>query len=321
MIRIVKSNVIMLLTFPTIVFVILYAACALAQADSTLLDYYPLQIGNRWEYEDKFEDFQKDTTIFKYFSVEVIGDTLLPNQKRYQVLRRKSIPDTVPHEYSYERIDSTSFNIYRYDVGDDWHKADEFFIDSLRLIATGGEFIGFSRLHNLPQTLISYRGASTDTVLNYPTTIQRFHANDIILISGFEYWFARGLGMVYGFLRETLWRNPITLIYAEINGQVFGNPVGIQPQAVENLRFKLYQNFPNPFNPSTTIQYELLTDGVVELHIYNVLGQKIKTFFKGLQTAGLHKIEFNAGSLASGIYFYQIRSGGFVDRKKLILLR
>ena len=305
----------------SLIFTILCLKCVVAQSDSTLIEYYPLQIGNRWEYEDKFEDFQKDTTTLSYFTVEVIGDTMMPNQKRYQILLKKSLPDTIAQEYFYERIDSTSLNIYRYDINDDLHDSDEFFIDSLRLIITGGEFMGVSRYHNIPFTLITYRGSSEDRVLNYPTTLQQFHANDIVLVFGFEYWFAKGLGLFQGLLRETLWRNPITLIYAEINGQSFGNPVGVKQPTVENIDFRLYQNFPNPFNPSTTIQYELPTSGEVELSLYNILGEKVRTVFNGFQTTGIHKIEFQARDLSSGVYIYEIKSGRLIERKKLLLLR
>ncbi len=303
------------------IFTILCPKFAVPQSDSTLFEYYPLQIGNRWEYENKFEDFQNDTTTFSYFTVEVIGDTMMLNQKRYQILLKKSLPDTIAQEYFYERIDSTSLNIYRYDIDDDLHDREEFFIDSLRLIITGGEFMGVSRYHNIPFTLISYRGSSEDTVLNHPTTLQNFHANDIVLVFGFEYWFAKGLGLFQGLLRETLWRNPITLIYAEINGQSFGNPVSVRQPTVENIDFRLYQNFPNPFNPSTTIQYELSVSADVQLSLYNFLGQKVKTIFEGFQTAGLHRIEFQARDLSSGVYIYEIKSGRLIEQKKLLLLR
>ena len=292
----------------------------MAQSDSILLEYYPLQIGNRWEYEDKFEDFQKDTTLFRYFSLEVVSDTIMPNQKSYQVLLKKSIPDTLPHEYFYERIDSTSLNIYRYDINDDLHNSDEFFIDSLRLIMTGGEFIGASRYNHIIAG-INYLGSSEDTVLGYPTTLQHFHANDIVLIYGFEYWFAKDLGLVQGLLRETLWRNPINLIYAKIKGNFYGNPVSVKLPAFEPIGFRLYQNFPNPFNPSTTIQYELSTSGEVELSLYNILGKKVRTLVKGFQTTGIHKIEFQARDLSSGVYIYEISSANFVERKKLLLLK
>jgi hypothetical protein len=308
-----------LLRLYIIIYLVLCTKCAMAQSDSTLLEYYPLQIGNRWEYEDKYEHFQRQITTFNYFSVEVVGDSTMPNQKSYQVLLCKSIPDTLPHQYFYERIDSASLNIYRYDINDDWYKSDEFFIDSLRLIATGGEFIGTSRYGNMPYTPISYLGSGEDTVLNYLTTLQHFYANDMIL--GFEYWFAKDLGLVESLRRDTMWRNPITLLYAEINGKSYGHPVSVKQTDVNNKYFRLYQNFPNPFNPSTTIQYELSVSGEIELGLYNPLGQKVLTLFKGFQSFGFHSFEFQAEGLSSGVYIYELRSGSFGERKKLLILR
>ena len=88
-----------------------------------------------------------------------------------------------------------------------------------------------------------------------------------------------------------------------------------------NKSFRLYQNFPNPFNPSTTVQYELLRSGEVEMSLYNLLGQKVRTVFKGFQTTGLNKIEFQAQDLASGVYVYQIKTGGVAERRKFLLLK
>ncbi|GEM_PF-4799054 len=84
----------------------------------------------------------------------------------------------------------------------------------------------------------------------------------------------------------------------------------------------LEQNFPNPFNPTTTISYRLSIAGKVDLSIYNLLGQKVTTLLSGLQTAGQHQINWNASGFASGVYLYKLTSDKNVTQtKKLILIK
>lgn len=85
--------------------------------------------------------------------------------------------------------------------------------------------------------------------------------------------------------------------------------------------FLLYQNYPNPFNASTTIQYQLPESGFITLKIYDLLGREIITLVNKEQTAGRYEVNFNASNLASGIYFYQIKSGSFVLTKKMVYLK
>lgn len=83
----------------------------------------------------------------------------------------------------------------------------------------------------------------------------------------------------------------------------------------------LYQNYPNPFNASTTIQYQLSESGFIILKIYDLLGKEVITLVNKEQTAGRYEVNFNASNLASGIYFYQIKSDSFVLTKKIVYLK
>jgi hypothetical protein len=102
-----------------------------------------------------------------------------------------------------------------------------------------------------------------------------------------------------------------------------GGIVGIQEQETGEIptSFSLAQNFPNPFNPTTTIQFSLPQAGDVTLKIYNLLGEEVKTLVNEYKELGNHSVQFNANSLASGIYFYRIQAGSFVETKKMILLK
>jgi len=85
--------------------------------------------------------------------------------------------------------------------------------------------------------------------------------------------------------------------------------------------FALEQNYPNPFNPTTAISYQLPAYSHVSLKVYDVLGKEVATLVNENKPAGNYKIEFNAGKLVSGIYFYTIQAGTFIQTKKLLLLK
>jgi len=85
--------------------------------------------------------------------------------------------------------------------------------------------------------------------------------------------------------------------------------------------YTLQQNYPNPFNPVTTISYSLPVKSQIELVIYNTLGEKIKQIVNGEKEAGSYLVEFNAARLPSGIYFYRLQAGNFVETKKMVLMK
>jgi len=92
------------------------------------------------------------------------------------------------------------------------------------------------------------------------------------------------------------------------------------------INYKLFSNYPNPFNPTTTITYEIPRASKVILTIYNTLGQKIKTLVNKQQTAGRYELVWDGRNeteqeVASGIYLYQLKAGDFVETKKMILMR
>jgi uncharacterized protein (DUF1501 family) len=85
--------------------------------------------------------------------------------------------------------------------------------------------------------------------------------------------------------------------------------------------YSLEQNYPNPFNPSTVIRYELPRGSDVTIDVYNAAGEKIATLVDAPQSAGMHEVNFNGGTLASGMYFYRIRAGGYQETKRMLLIK
>ena len=92
------------------------------------------------------------------------------------------------------------------------------------------------------------------------------------------------------------------------------------------IEFKLHQNSPNPFNPSTEIRYQLARDEHVQLSIYNLSGQEIRVLVDEKMSAGLHKVKWNAKDgkgidVPAGLYIYRIETEGFTDSRKLLLVK
>lgn len=85
--------------------------------------------------------------------------------------------------------------------------------------------------------------------------------------------------------------------------------------------FKIYQNYPNPFNPITNIKYQIQKAGLVTLKIYDITGREIKILVNEVKYPGSYTVTFNAREFSSGVYFYRIQSGDFVQVKKMILLK
>ena len=86
-------------------------------------------------------------------------------------------------------------------------------------------------------------------------------------------------------------------------------------------QFTLNQNYPNPFNPSTTIRYELPHVSRVGLKVYNTLAQEVATLVNETKPAGVYTVQFDAGHLASGVYFCRLQAGDFVQTKRMLILK
>lgn len=123
------------------------------------------------------------------------------------------------------------------------------------------------------------------------------------------YWRVRGYGK-YGFsewspVRSFHTKRPTGIVYA--------------PEAPSS--FNLRQNYPNPFNPATTIDYELPRSVHVKLELFNVLGEKVKTLVNARQAAGRYKVHLNLSGLASGVYYYRLKTKDVTRVKRMILMK
>ncbi len=137
-----------------------------------------------------------------------------------------------------------------------------------------------------------------------------------------ETWFLynQGFQNLFGF---SLAEGIDGTIYATSGAGVYKS-TGTTSVDDENLMpnsFNLKQNFPNPFNPSTSIQYTVGNKQFVSLKVYDVLGNEVATLVNEEQQAGVHSINFNSAHLSSGVYFYRLETGKFSETKSMILIK
>jgi hypothetical protein len=121
----------------------------------------------------------------------------------------------------------------------------------------------------------------------------------------------------------------ITALYGEFESNS-SNIIEIEITSAGNdllpIETRLGVNYPNPFNPQTTISFQLSEERIVELSVFNIKGEKVKTLVNERLRAAYHSIEWNGTdqtgkSVSSGIYFYKISAGTYVHAKKMILLK
>ncbi len=109
-----------------------------------------------------------------------------------------------------------------------------------------------------------------------------------------------------------------------VDAQIINNyitSIDHEKKAGNPKSFQLHQNYPNPFNPSTSITYQLPVSNHISLKIYNVLGHEICTLVNETKSAGEYVVKWKARDYPSGIYFYQIKTGKFMQTKRMLLLR
>jgi hypothetical protein len=107
-----------------------------------------------------------------------------------------------------------------------------------------------------------------------------------------------------------------------------GGPIELYPTSVEAInsnlipkQFELLQNYPNPFNPSTKIKYAIPTDEFVNLTVYNMLGKTITTLVNEQKNTGSYEVVFDASVLSSGVYFYKLTAGKYINIKKMVVIK
>ena len=147
-------------------------------------------------------------------------------------------------------------------------------------------------------------------------------ADDATTCYGYHNFVVPVVGLTEGNYRIDIFRDCLYEEIKFIKSFWFEYPIsGIDNYVEQPNQFRLYNAYPNPFNPSTKITYSIPNYGFVSLFIYNSLGQVIETLISQNQSAGKYIVEFDAKKLSSGIYFYSLHFNGLVETKKILLLK
>ena len=258
-----------------------------SQSTDSAFSFYPLRIGNMWEYH--WQNYIGNPPLHLYYQkTEVLSDTVMQNGLHYFVLRTTYL-DTKTSYIVFQRIDTSDGYIHQW--ADSTHEP------------------AFAAI-NLRSTF-----TAPSTILGIPTQLRYTGLVDA------SWTLAYGFGIVAQSESGSGWPYRSTLIFARLNGSEYGTALSVLSTPTHLSQFELSQNYPNPFNPSTTIRFNLLVTSRVTLKIFTLLGQELRTLVSGNQVAGSHEVVFDATGLPSGVYFYRLQTKQFTITKSMVLAK
>ena len=276
---------------------------AFSQADSdTFVNYFPLNTGDWRRYEYTYMSYPPELggQLFVFDSL-LIGGIL------------------------YYGIGSDSLHLKNYRM-DSLGNVIQLFSNGERVIYPFGSFENDSFM--IVDSVYGYTTLITVTGRNETcSSIAGSFQNcmsifvDNLSLTDVEQWitFAPNVGIVTE--GGGTWR--ASLHSAKIGTTFYGEIIGVDNKLFSQIPevYNISQNYPNPFNPVTNISYSLPVSGDVTLIIYNLLGEEVARLVDGLQQAGEYQTQWNASNFASGIYFYRLQAGDFVQTRKMVLLK
>lgn len=229
------------------------------------------------------------------------------NPGGFSPLRRIQFVDPM-HGYAVGGISGGETKLWSSNGGTTWNVVSKapgsslhgvWFIDANNGWTVGGANAGLTIQRTID-------GGQTWAKQNYPVLGRGVgYFEDITFVSPSEGWIVGDSGTV---LKTTSGGGAIT-------------GIGDTPEAGAPTEFQLGQNYPNPFNPTTTISFSLPSVSFVSLRVFNALGKEVSTLLLEELPAGIHFRQWDAEGLPSGVYFYRLHAGSFLETRKLILLR
>ncbi|GIK22812.1 MAG: hypothetical protein BroJett005_22260 [Ignavibacteriota bacterium] len=271
------------------------------------MDFFPSAVGNVWEYSGQWGRRE-----------EIYKDSIDQNGYRFIFVKFNLFYPAYP----YFLIDSTSKEVFYDPTGLNWlyYKLDADTGDHWMVRPETPEVQRLEALVLAKYPFI-YLGKQTIFMEIMYFELQR---GDTVINENawprFREVLAEGFGEIMYIDEEG--GGPYKLLQGcIINGDTLGTITSIDENMISVNSFALFQNYPNPFNPTTTIRFALPVESRVKINIYNSLGQLVETLADKDMKAGHHEINFNASRLASGVYFYKLTSGNFVETRKMLLMK
>lgn len=283
------------------------------------VSYLPMQIGNKWQFLVTDVHFGDLDTV----TIEIIDTVMADNGNTYFRFDPYFMPNPDlwdPPLYHLARIDTPTLSIRLFDSTSCPGK--EFYFADLAYRNTSGSDIQDLIADSLEPELCFDGGTHWNT--DYELPLLGIILPSIHISTSFTVYFELvpdiGLGYIHPYWH---WSNNYSfeLIAAQIDSVQNGDFVSTDKQTDQPNSFNIDQNFPNPFNPTTTIQYELPQRSNVQITIYDLLGRKVTNLISEYQEGGFKSVQLSATAVPSGMYFYQIRAGEFVETRKMVVLR
>jgi hypothetical protein len=285
-------------------------------------EFFPLQIGNYWEYE-----YQNTIQT----SCRIISDTFMDNKKQYFKICEILIDAPQYFHYYYRRMDDSG-NIYEYDL---YKKCENIILKVSPKINEMWKCSFFS----VDCDTCRYYGFILDTTRISSRRYRKIFISDLPNTKGSisfgEFHYLEGVGLIKSWYHGE--PAPTYIYKAIINGiTVVDKGIIKVPEyrEIEPISYKLYQNYPNPFNPNTKIKYAISTkeNSRIRLIIYDLLGREIKILANGVSPPGEHELVWDGRNkygnmVSSGIYFYMLeimksnKNPASIQVKKMFLIR
>ncbi len=197
-----------------------------------------------------------------------------------------------------------------YDVG--WTESGEFLLYTVNVQQSGTYAITLRFAAAVEGGYIGLKWDTQDQMLvSIPftggwQTWQSQHAGDVELTAGIHK------------VRVNMFFGGFNLNFLDV---MYTGPLSVAAQPKVPMEYALEQNFPNPFNPATVIRYQLPAAVHVSIKVYDMAGREAATLVNGQKSAGRYSVNFDAAGLSSGVYFYTLRAGSFVQTRKLVVLK
>ena len=280
--------------------------------------FYPYATGNMWEYlwaETGYAD-----TLQTFISEDSVGrDGRIHVTKRSRFINPTVSDPEWPRKVSIDTSLKQVWGDLGYGLG----------ILYKLTAQRGDQWIASRRVGVLEMCRVV--GVEEDTLLGQVTTIKQFHfyltadSTDTTgyTVNGFHA-LASGFGLIYRGGGELFHR--LFLKGAVIEGVLYGDTTRVLTRVADSplehpTQFQLHQNFPNPFNPSTTITFSLPTQSNVRLTIHDLLGREVVSLVNETRKAGYYLVDWNASGVSSGVYFFRFSAGNFSAINKMVVAK